>query len=344
VLRMIEINNDIKIIVCVGSGGVGKTSVAAALGLSQAKQKKKVLVLTIDPSRRLKTSLGLTDDGEAQKVWSDQDGELWGLVIDPQKTFDDFIVRSSGSSDSVKKLLTNKLYIQLSTQLSGSQEFTALEVLFQKYKSLKYDLIILDTPPSQHVIDFLNAPQKLMSLFNDGIAKWFRSDAEAGFLTKLLNSGTTQVLNILESLTGAEFMKELRSFFNSIEKWQPLLEQRIAEVQRLLAGPATEFILITSLDAVKIKQARWFLQKVRQGGHKIKCIVVNRTFPDWYHSEVVPKNSVSLNNYFQWQAEKEKLLSDLSSFTQKNETLVLLPELEDGVSDLKTVSFLAERL
>lgn len=345
---MFELEPNTKILVCVGSGGVGKTSVAASLGLSFAEQGKKVLVLTIDPSRRLRTSLGLpAQDGELAQVQVKTPGELWGLVVDPQKTFNEFIRRATSNASIVETLMKNRLYVQLSTNLSGSQEFTALEVLYQNYKSGQFDLIILDTPPTQHAIDFLNAPQKLTALFNEGVAKWFSRERPSGLVSKILNTGVLQVLHVMEKLTGAEFMRELGLFFSNIEKWRPQLEERFSQVHRMLVGPETQFILVTALDVAKINQALWMIGETRKGGYRLKAVVVNRCFPQWLNEADLQKWSSSpselagFEQFMKWQNDKRERLNGFRQKLDPTVKVVLMPELEEGVSDLSTLKVLS---
>ncbi|MGZ3826805.1 MAG: ArsA family ATPase, partial [Bdellovibrio sp.] len=228
-----QIFKEARILVCVGSGGVGKTTVAAALGVLAAKEGKKVLVLTIDPAKRLAQTLGIEGSADITKVPGQNfKGELYASVIDHKKTFDDFVARVAKKSESVEKILKNKLYQQLSTNLSGSQEFTSMEKLYSCYASGEFDLIILDTPPTKHAIDFLHAPQKLSALFSEGVAKWFRDPEgkKAGLFGHLLQTGTRQVLKILETLTGSSFIRELSDFFINIEQWQEQLLNRTVDV------------------------------------------------------------------------------------------------------------------
>lgn len=227
---MIKLKPETKTLICIGTGGVGKTTLAASCGIGFALEGKKILVLTIDPSKRLAQALGLKPDGDLHKVdlssvanGKKVSGELWSCVIDHQKSFERFIRQASkniATEAEINRLLRNKLYLQLSGRLSGSQEFTSLITLYQHVQSKQYDIVILDTPPAQHTWNFLKAPEKIANLFNEGIANWFRAGSESGSLfKKLINIGTTQVLKALELLTGSEFIKELSTFFKAIQNW-----------------------------------------------------------------------------------------------------------------------------
>ena len=353
---MIEWLKKTRVLICVGSGGVGKTTVAAALGAEAAMSGRKTLVLTIDPSQRLKTTLGLPESGDIVEITGGQwpQGHYFGAVINAKKTFDEFVrraVKVAGlPEDSAEKILRNKLYLQLSTTLSGSQEFTALEKLYSSYDSGLYDLVILDTPPTKHAIDFLEAPQKLSALFNEKVAQWLRPGGTTGrrWIQGLLHTGTLQVLKALELLTGSDFMHELRDFFQNLEGWQSRLEDRVTAVHRLLVSDETQFALVTSFDEAKLKEAEYFVREIRKGGYQLAQIYLNRAYPLWLKSAQTWDGSGApdqpllrlAKEMLQHQAERE---ASYSQFAQRMRGLcpvARLPELEDDVADLEGVQTL----
>ena len=269
--------------ICIGTGGVGKTTLAASIGVGLANQGKKVLVLTIDPSQRLAQALGIKMDGEIHAVKISGKGKLFSCVINHQKTFEYFIRNAAEKNNAaVERLLKNRLYLQLSGRLSGSQDFTSLVSLYRFVTSGEYDLVILDTPPSQHTWNFLKAPEKISNLFNEGIAKWFRDiDGEKqGVFKKMINLGTTQVLKALESLTGSQFIKELSAFFQAIQNWQKPLENYVMNCHRLLTAPSTEFLLVTALDPSRLAEAQKLSREIKTQGYKLTSLVINRV-PVW---------------------------------------------------------------
>ncbi|MGE5086338.1 MAG: ArsA family ATPase [Bacillota bacterium] len=335
---------DTKVLVCVGSGGVGKTTVAASIGILAAQEGKKVLVLTIDPAKRLAQTLGIEGSKDLTKVPGQNfKGELWASVIDHKKTFDDFVERAAQKSEAVRKIFENSLYKQLSTNLSGSQEFTSLEKLYSVYESGEFDLIILDTPPTKHAIDFLKAPQKLSALFNEGVAKWFRDPEgkKSGLLGHLIQAGTRQVLRVLETLTGSQFIRELGDFFLNIEQWQGKLLQRTVDVQRMMVAPTTRFCLVTSFDKAKLKEAEFFAREIRKGGYHLETVILNRVFPHWldlrvgYEAGSSEQDLVELYSQMKsYYNQRDVIYRQFELKMSKEARIVRIPDLVKDISDL----------
>lgn len=309
---MIQIGATTKTIICIGTGGVGKTTMAASIA-SGLSEQKKVLVLTIDPSLRLAQALGIKPDGEVYKVKEN----LFACTLNHEKAFKEFVLKAASSTASkadVEKLLNNKLYHQLSTQLSGSQDFSSLFKLSEFVHSKEYDIVILDTPPAQHTWNFLHAPEKLGQLFNEGVAQWFRDpdQKDIGFFKRILNTGTAQILKVLESLTGSEFVKELSIFFKAIQRWQAPLEKQVAECHKILTAKSTEFILVTALDPSRISEALRLSSDIEKQGYNLKSIIINRV-PAWIKEDVSAGPLLRYVKYL--KALETRLLSSKSKFS-----------------------------
>lgn len=338
-----------KVRVFIGSGGVGKTTLAAAAGLLAAREGKKVLVLTIDPSKRLASTLGIEGTTVPTKVPGFKGkGELWASIVDHRRTFDEFVMKAAKHAPGAEKLLQNRLYKEMSSTLSGSQDFSALERLYSSYKDEDFDLVILDTPPAQHAMDFLNAPAKLAALFNEGIARWFRLSPEGkiGFLQRIVNTGTQQVLKILERLTGSEFIRELTEFFRSMEGWQGKLGERAAAVHKLLISKDTKFCLVTNFDRAKLIEAESFVKQIRQGGYHLSHVVINRAFPDWLGSEATldPKLQGLYSDFSKYYERRAEGANQFAARLKGEITVLRLPELSERVYDLEGLEQVAEQL
>lgn len=332
-----------KTLICIGSGGVGKTTMAASLAVGFATEGQKVLVLTIDPSMRLAQALGvsLSGDVETVRLPAGAKGQLFASVIDHQKTFEWFIRSASAHTNAdVNNLIKNKLYQQLSGRLSGSQDFTSLVSLYRYVQSGEYDLVILDTPPSQHTWNFLRAPEKIAMLFNEGVASWFRQnpDEKPGLLKRVLNAGTGQVLKALETLTGSQFMKELSAFFRAVQKWEGPLENYISNCHRILTSPSTEFLLVTALDSSRLIEAQKLSREILKHGYKLTSVVINRV-PEWANLSPADRESLSprLKELIDYYVSLENDLTSRLTQLKKSLNIYKCAELRQNSENVETL-------
>jgi anion-transporting ArsA/GET3 family ATPase len=281
---LVELLKTKSAIVCVGSGGVGKTTTAAALGLQAAEMGRKAVVLTVDPARRLATTLGLSTSTsqEVQVCSTASGGELWASLIHPREIFDEFIRGCASNEAEAQRLIQNRLYQQLATRLSGSQEFTSLEKLYQLKTKQNFDIIILDTPPAQNAVDFLLAPDRLLNLFQDSITKWFIGGTEEKSLWRsLIGFGTMKALKSLEFLTGAGFIQELMDFFAAMRSFQRQIGEHAVTVQAVLRQPSTSFVLVTGFEAAKLSEAEQVTLDLKGMGFLLSTVIINRAHPQW---------------------------------------------------------------
>ncbi len=342
----------LKVLVCAGSGGVGKTTMSAALGLALAEQGQRVMVLTIDPSKRLAQALGFKNNLE-EAVVPHSSGRLSAGVIEPDVIFDRFVRRSSSSPEAAERLLNNRLYRQLSRSLSGSQEFTSLERLLEVYESGKYDVILLDTPPAEHALDFLRAPNRIYSLFQDSVTKWFvRAEQEAPLWQRLMNKGTQTVLTALEKVTGASFIRELADFFQSMAALQLRVSERSMRVHQLLTGKQTGFVLVTGFDQVKLREAEEFLAELQEHNHELKGVLVNRAFPEWMSLQTAWNQQQSeeelklLKFYQQWVNFLKDRTAAYDQFAKKLGSIPVyrIVDMQEEVFGLESLERMAQEL
>lgn len=272
-----------RVIVCTGSGGVGKTTTAAALGVAAAQRGRRVLVLTIDPARRLATTLGIARQLDDVRVAGQgYAGELWAGMIDPPRVFTDYIRRYAADDAAAQRVFDNALYRQISTTLSGSQEFTSLSRLHDAVESGKYDLVILDTPPAAHAADFLRAPERLNAVFDSTIVSMFMGRTSGfGLAAAAWKRSVKLLLGTLTLLTGSEFVANFSGFFSAIDAIAPAIRATNLAAHRLLLDPATAFVLITSFDAAKIREGEEFRDELEDAGYHLRKVIVNRAWPAW---------------------------------------------------------------
>ena len=342
---MYNVSEKTKALVCIGSGGVVKTTLAASIALGEAARGKKVYILTIDPSKRLAQALQFKADGNVHTINHPEIKKSGGLlqtsVLQHENVFTEFFIEAASVNSSaqadIDRIKNNKLFHQLSTKLGSSQDFTAIYKLNQLVRSGKYDLVVLDTPPAQHTWQFLQAPEKIAQLFNEGVAQWFRESQEkAGLVKRVLNLGTKQVLRALENLTGSEFIIELSLFFQAIQKWQGHLEKQVLDCHKLLVSSTTQFLLVTGLDSSRIKEAQLISQEIIKEGYKLTTLVLNR-FPDWVLHDEQTANASSndsprLNELKNYYSRLIKTMTVEQKNFQKN--LVLYKSEEVRQSDI----------
>jgi anion-transporting ArsA/GET3 family ATPase len=275
-----------RVLVCVGAGGVGKTSVAAALGLARTLEGGKVLVCTIDPARRLATALGLDALGNAETRVPDQAfaaaglrprGQLFAMMLDVKRTWDDLVTRHAPSAERRDRILSNRLYQQMSAALAGSQEYMATEKLYELATDRDYDLIVLDTPPTAHALDFLDAPDRILDFLGDDQAPLLLSPARGARLGfRLAQLGGSLVVKTLARFTGGDMLHDLGDFLASFNGMYEGFKVRAAAVHELLARPTTGFVLVASPGARAVAEAASLHDRLQAEGMPVAGVIANR--------------------------------------------------------------------
>jgi anion-transporting ArsA/GET3 family ATPase len=276
-----------RVCVCGGSGGVGKTTTSAAVALGMAARGAKVAVVTIDPARRLANALGLQElENEPRRVEPERlagaglefEGELWAMMLDPKRTFDELIDRVAADPQRAQEIKDNRVYRELSTAVSGSQEFTAVAKLYELDRHGDFDLLVLDTPPSRNALDFLDAPGRLTSFLEGRAMKAFIRPTGLGM--RVLGRGVAPFLGALRRVTGVDLIADLSTFFGLLGDMTEDFSKRAAQVEQMLRAPTTAFLLITSAQAAAIDEAIWFRRTLADSGLPFAGIVVNRVHHD----------------------------------------------------------------
>ena len=279
-----------RILICVGAGGVGKTTTAAALALAGARSGKESLVLTIDPAKRLANSLGLeTLDHEERQVPADKIAEdgvpakstLTAMMLDQKRAFDEIVERYAVDPASRQRILNNRIYQQISSTLTGSHEYAAMAKLYAIATEERHELIVLDTPPTANALDFLDSPEKVADAIDSPALQWLiKPYLESGhFSFKLVGMGGAFVLKRLARFVGSQFLEDMAQFVAEFNSVLGGFRERAREVQKLLRRPDVGFVLVCSPDPLAIDEALAFHARLKNSGLPLGGFVVNRVHP-----------------------------------------------------------------
>jgi anion-transporting ArsA/GET3 family ATPase len=282
-----------EIVVFCGSGGVGKTSVAASAALgAAARLGGKVLVLTIDPARRLATALGLERLGNvAHQVPADAlksagiepRGELWAAMLDTKQSWDDLVLRHAKDEETAYRILENRLYHNITARFVQSHDYIAMERLYEVHSSGDYDLIIIDTPPTRNAIDFLEAPKRMAEFFGGRLLRWltlpYRVGGRRG--TRVLNVASKPFYTMADRVLGSKFLEDIAEFFMSFQTMYDGFVDRAQAVERLLHDRRTTFAVVTTLEAAPLHEAERFCAELRHRDFHLGALVLNKTLPDY---------------------------------------------------------------
>jgi anion-transporting ArsA/GET3 family ATPase len=272
-----------RICICTGAGGVGKTTTAAAVAVGLAARGQHVAVVTIDPARRLANSLGLerlgnepglVDPAHFASQGIELRGELWAMMLDAKRTFDELIELLAPDLATREEILANRIYKELSSAVAGSQEFTAVAKLYELDASQRFDAIVLDTPPSRNALDFLDAPQRLTGFLEGRALKVLT--APTGRAAALAARGSGLVFSALRRVTGVDLLADLSAFFLALSGVVDGFAERASAVGRLLGDPATTFLIVSSPEPAAVEEAIFFRRRLHEAKMPFGGLVVNR--------------------------------------------------------------------
>jgi anion-transporting ArsA/GET3 family ATPase len=286
---LLDVLRERDIIVCVGSGGVGKTTTAATLGLAAARRGMKALVLTIDPAKRLANSLGLAELGHnvqevpAELVGKDAPvagGQLFAMMLDQKLAFDEVVAKHAKDPAAVQRILANPVYSQISGSLAGAQEYAAMAKLHDFDAEGTYDTIIVDTPPTAHALDFLDAPRKLSEAIDSPAIEWFRKlQGGSGSGWSLVGKTGSFVMKRLAKFVGSQFIDDLGVFFTEFNDILGGFRKRAEETFALLRQPRVGFVLVASPEAMAVREALFFHERLKAAAMPFVGFVVNKVHP-----------------------------------------------------------------
>jgi anion-transporting ArsA/GET3 family ATPase len=272
------------IVVCCGSGGVGKTTVSATFALAAARAGRRACVVTVDPARRLADALGvqslLNTPTEVQGEWP---GHLSALMLDTKTTFDDLVHRYARTPEQAEGILGNRLYQNLSGALSGTQEYMAMEKLYELVESNEFDIVVVDTPPTRNALDLLDAPRRLTRFLENRLFRALLLPTRMSL--RAVGVATQALLRTISKVAGAEIVQDAVAFFQAFEGMEEGFRIRAGAVREMLADPQTAFVLVTSARPDAIAEATFFAEKLLERDLAPAALVVNRIHPSFGTSE-----------------------------------------------------------
>ncbi len=351
------------LVVTCGPGGVGKTSSAAALGLAGARLGRRVVVMTVDPARRLADALGLEAGAAADEPHHVEvggiasPGELWAVMLDAESTFDRLVREQAGGEEQAEAILKNPVYQAISGSLSGAQEYMAIERLHELHSSGEWDLVIVDTPPSRHAIDLLEAPDRLLRFMNHPVYRALTAGQRT--FAKITDAASSVFLWAVRRLAGPQIVEDVIEFFRSLANIEPGLRRRAKEVAALLRSNSATFVEVSSPRAEAIGEAAHLIEALRSGRFPFGGVVANLVHPlpdtlDGLTGDeqraLAELGDGPLADHVAWHAELTSLavaeraqLTDLFDLAG-DVALVELPLLDVDVHDIESLTRLADCL
>ena len=344
--------------ICAGSGGVGKTTTSAAIATGMAARGLKVCVLTIDPAKRLADSLGLEELGnEARRVdpglfeaqGPEIEGELWAMMLDAKATFDELVARQAPDEESRDRVLGNRIYQQISNALAGSQEYMAMEKLFELHSEGRFDLLVLDTPPTPNALDFLDAPHRLTQFIEGRSLRVFMRPT--GLAARVAGRGATVALSVLKRIVGFDLIADLAEFFNAFSGMVEGFQARAKRVNRLLADPHTCFLVVCGPQGEPVDEAVYFHRKLIEAKLPFGGVIVNKVH---YPAERLRGDDPDLpaalarrlgneelggrvaENFADYQALAERDAANIERLARelRSKSVIRVPYLDEDVHDI----------
>jgi anion-transporting ArsA/GET3 family ATPase len=271
---------DRRILVCCGSGGVGKTTTAAVLALEAARAGRRAVVVTIDPAKRLADALGLEGlTGTPARIDGEWSGELWALMLDTKSTFDDLVVANAATTEQGTRILENAFYRNISGALSGTQEYMAMEKLYELHERTDFDLVVVDTPPTRHALDFIDAPRRLTRFLDHRLFRMVTSPGRG--VMRAVNVAAQTFLRTVAKVVGGEVIDDAIAFFRAFEGMEEGFRQRADAVRQLLSADETAFVLVASPRRDTIEEAQFFATRLGEADISVRALLVNRMHPSF---------------------------------------------------------------
>jgi anion-transporting ArsA/GET3 family ATPase len=280
-----------EIVVTCGSGGVGKTTTAAALGaMAVANLGGKVLVLTVDPAKRLANALGLERFGNVETRVPDRlfldagvepRGELWAAMLDTKESWDGLVRTHAPDEETRDAILSNPLYQNITGKFVQSHDYIAMERLYEIHASGRYDLIVVDTPPTRNAIDFLEAPERMADFFSSRLLRWLI----APYRNRLVTAASKPFYKVADAILGAQFLEDIAEFFILFQTMYDGFVERAAAVTRTLEDKRTTFVVVSTLETAPVREAEFFIDALDERGFHLGAVVLNKVLPGYLLDE-----------------------------------------------------------
>jgi anion-transporting ArsA/GET3 family ATPase len=274
-----------EIVVTCGSGGVGKTTTAAsAAAMAAAQLGGKVLVLTVDPARRLANALGLEQFGNREsrvppelfsQAGVEPRGELWAAMLDTKESWDDLVRTHAPDRETREAILANPLYQNITAKFVQSHDYIAMERLYEIHSSGRYDLIVVDTPPTRNAIDFLEAPERMADFFSSRLLRWLT----APYRSRLISTASKPFYSMADRILGSQFLEDIAEFFILFQTMYKGFVERARAVTRTLEDPRTTFVVVSTLESAPVREAEFFIRELRKRRFDLGAVVFNRVLP-----------------------------------------------------------------
>jgi len=318
-----------RVIICVGPGGVGKTTISAVIALHAAMQGRRVLVCTVDPAKRLANSLGVSELGdEASEIALEEfaalgeqpKGSLSAMMLDMKHAFDRLVRDHAPDAKTRAEILDNRFYKYFSTSLAGTQEYSAMERLYELYETTDYELIVLDTPPTVHALDFLDAPNRLFEAIDSSAFDWLAKKSRIRVGLGIIKLGTGYVLKVLAKLTGADFLREFSAFIQSFSGMWEGFKRRAVRTKEILSGDDVAFFVISGADSVALEEARYLNERLIEEKIGVGGFVINRVHQSFVPQPVLCADPAELVGRLQAMGFVGDELGDMLALAQRLQT------------------------
>jgi anion-transporting ArsA/GET3 family ATPase len=291
-----------EIVILCGSGGVGKTTVAAALATMAAiHQGGKVLVLTVDPAKRLASALGLEQFGNVETrvppdafaaAGADPRGQLWAAMLDTKQSWDDLVRRHAPDTRTRDAILGNQLYNNLTGRFVQSHDYIAMERLYEIHSSGRYDLIVVDTPPTRNAIDFIEAPERMAEFFGSRLLRWLT----VPYRSRVVNLASKPFYSIADRILGSQFLEDIAEFFTQFQTLAPGFVERARAVTRVLEDRRTAFVVVSTLEAAPVREAEFFVDALADKDFHLGAVVLNKVLPPYLLDKQATKSAVKMSS------------------------------------------------